>query len=138
MIAIDTNILLRYLLQDDPLQSPKANKLLSGRETILITDIVLVETIWTLRGKKYKLPKTDLVTVLSQLIEESNIVFEDSQTVWQALQDYRSAEKGNDVDFADTLILAKSQYDVGVKQTTFGGLFTFDKHLQQFRGTKKP
>jgi len=138
VIAIDTNILLRYLLQDDPVQSPKANKLLAGRELILITDIVLVEMIWTLRGKKYKLPKHDLVNVLSQLIEEPNIVFEDSQTIWQALQDYRSAEKGNEVDFADTLILAKSQYDVSMRQTHFGGLYTFDKHLQHFKGTKKP
>lgn len=39
MIAIDTNILLRYLLNDDPVQSEKATKIISGREKILVTDI---------------------------------------------------------------------------------------------------
>lgn len=138
MIAIDTNVLLRYLLQDDAAQSPKATKLLAGRQPVLITDVVLVETLWTLKGKKYKLPKRDLVTVLAQLMQEPNVVFENSQTVWNALQDYHTAETGNNVDFADTLILAKSQYTVNAKEASFEGLYTFDADLQTFKGTKKP
>ncbi len=47
MIAIDTNVLLRYLLQDDKKQSVKADKLVAGRRKVLITDVVLVETIFT-------------------------------------------------------------------------------------------
>lgn len=53
MIAIDTNLLLRYLLQDDPKQSAKAAALLAGEEDVLVTHVVLSETIWTLCGKKY-------------------------------------------------------------------------------------
>ena len=138
MIAIDTNVLLRYLLQDDAAQSLKATKLLAGRQPVLITDVVLVETLWTLKGKKYKLPKQDLVTVLSQLMQEPNVVFEDSQTVWTALQSYHTAATGNGVDFADTLILAKSQYAIKVKNSLFDGLYTFDADLQMFKGAKKP
>ena len=52
MIAVDTNILLRHLLGDDPIQAAKADKLINGKETVLITDVVLAETIWTLKGKK--------------------------------------------------------------------------------------
>ena len=48
MIAIDTNVLLRYLLQDDEKQANKATKLILGAESVLITDVVLTETIWTL------------------------------------------------------------------------------------------
>ena len=76
MIAVDTNVLLRYLLNDDQVQAAKAEKLINGKETVLITDVVLVETIWTLKGKKYQLNKTDLVTVIQALFKEPNIRFE--------------------------------------------------------------
>ena len=57
MIAIDTNVLLRYLLDDDTEQSPKAKKIIMGTDKVLLTDIVITETVWTLKGKKYKLDK---------------------------------------------------------------------------------
>ncbi|WP_321416679.1 PIN domain-containing protein [uncultured Desulfobacter sp.] len=60
MISIDTNVLLRYLLEDDAEQFRKAVKLISGQEKVLVTDVVLVETIWTLRGEKYQLKKPEL------------------------------------------------------------------------------
>lgn len=54
MIAIDTNVLLRHVLQDDDEQSPKASQLFDLHERVLVTDVVLVECIWTLSGKKYQ------------------------------------------------------------------------------------
>jgi len=69
LIAIDTNVLLRYLLNDDQSQAAVAEKLINGKEIVLITDVVLVETIWTLKGKKYQLNKTDLVTVIQALFK---------------------------------------------------------------------
>ncbi|HFE38753.1 MAG TPA: PIN domain-containing protein, partial [Gammaproteobacteria bacterium] len=48
MIAIDTNVLLRYLLWDDKPQAAKADRLINGTEPVLVTDVVLVETLWTL------------------------------------------------------------------------------------------
>jgi len=50
MIAIDTNVLLRYLLFDDEIQSKKAAKLINSHQLIYVSHIVLVETIWTLKG----------------------------------------------------------------------------------------
>lgn len=138
MIAIDTNVLLRYLLQDDKSQSVKATKLFTGHAKVLITDVVLVETVWTLKGKKYKLTKHDLLLVLDRLFKEPNIVFEDGQTVWSAFNNYRTAAPDCDVDFADTLILEKSQYDIDLKTETFDGLYTFDEELQKFNHTIKP
>ena len=64
MITIDTNVLLRYLLEDDAEQLQKAVKLIAGKRKVLITDVVLVETIWTLRGKKYQLDKAALVALM--------------------------------------------------------------------------
>jgi len=138
MIAIDTNVLLRYLLQDDDKQSSKVNKLFAGKRQILISDVVLAETIWTLKGKRYKLSKDNLLSTIDALFKEPNVRFEDGQTVWRALNDYRTASPKNKVDFADTLILKKSQYDTKLKSESFDGLYTFDAALQQLNNTKKP
>ncbi len=144
MIAIDTNVLLRYLLQDDKTQSAKADKLITGSRKVLVTDIVLVETIWTLKGKKYKLSKDDLLLVIDGLFKEPNISFEDGQTVWRAYNAIRVSEpvkvgkKKKDVDFADALILEKAEYDANRKGKSFDGLYTFDAAAQQFDNVNKP
>ena len=65
-------------------------------ETLLITDVVLVETVWTLAGRKYRLAKAELVTVLERLFSEPNIRFEDDQVVWRALQAYRSTASADE------------------------------------------
>ena len=59
MIAIDTNVLLRYLLLDDEIQAKKAADLIESRQSVYISHVVLVESVWTLKGKKYKLTNTD-------------------------------------------------------------------------------
>ena len=140
MIAIDTNVLLRYLLGDDKAQAAKAEKLVCGKKPVLITDIVLVETIWTLKGKKYQLKKSELLAVLQALFKEPNIRFEDGQTVWMALNDYRKAKPagGKDVDFSDTLIVRKAKFTASVQKMDFGGVYTFDIAARQLPGTKTP
>jgi len=144
VIAIDTNILLRYLLQDDVIHSPKANSLLRGKNMVLVTDVVLTETMWTLKGKKYRLTKVELLFVVDQLFKEANIVFEDGQTVWRALYNLRSTRpikvgsKKKDADFVDALILEKAKYDCDRKDKTFEGLFSFDEAAQQISGIKSP
>ena len=55
MIAVDTNILLRYLLGDDEQQAEKPSSLINGDDLVLITDVVLAEVVWTLAGRKYHL-----------------------------------------------------------------------------------
>ncbi len=52
MIAVDTNVLLRYLSHEDEVQAARADAIFDATETILITDVVLVETVWTLVGRK--------------------------------------------------------------------------------------
>ena len=140
MIAIDTNVLLRYLLDDDEAQAAKAEKLVFGKDPVLITDVVLVETIWTLKGKKYQLKKSELLAVLQALFKEPNIRFEDGQTVWLALNDYRKAKPtgGKEVDFSDTLIVRKAKFTASVQKVDFGGVYTFDIAAQKLPGTKAP
>ena len=144
MIAIDTNVLLRYLLQDDKTQSSKANRLIEGTKKVLVSDVVIAETIWTLKGKKYALEKDQLLSVLDRLFKEPNIEFEDGQTVWRAANSYRLTErlkvgsKKKAADFSDTLILEKSKYNFNKKNFPFEGLFSFDEAAQQIDGIEQP
>ncbi len=140
MIAIDTNVLLRYLLNDDQIQAAQADRLINGKEIVLITDVVLVETIWTLKGKKYQLNKADVVTVIQTLFKEPNIRFENGQVIWQALNDYRNALpiNGKLADFSDALIVQKARFIASDKSTELLGVYTFDIAAQQLPGTKSP
>jgi predicted nucleic-acid-binding protein len=137
VIAIDTNVLLRYLLDDDPEQSSLAAHLITGMRKILITDVVLVETLWTLRGKKYLLNKTELAAVVDALFQEPNIIFEESQVVWHALNDYRQAKKikGKEADFADALIVNKAKFLANEKRQKLEGVYTFDVAARLLPGT---
>ena len=144
MIAIDTSVLLRYLLEDDAKQSKKASAIITGSDNVLITDIVLTETIWTLKGKKYKLDKDSIIKVINALFEEPNIIFEDGQTVWRALSDYTKAKsikvsnKRKEVDFPDTLIVNKAQYVANKLNDVLDGVYTFDVALQEIPSTRVP
>ena len=143
MIAIDTNVLLRYLLNDDIEQSPKAKKIITGIDKILLTDIVIIETVWTLKGKKYKLDKEQIIETIYKLFEEPNIVFEDGQTIWRALGDYTSApavkvgNKLKDADFPDELIVNKARYVAKQKSQTLKCVYTFDKAAQEIPGIEQ-
>ena len=140
MIAIDTNILLRYLLEDDEKQSAQATRLIQGEQKVLVTDAALVETIWTLKGKKYQLTKPEIIETILQLFQETNIRFEDGQVVWKALSDYKNAKpvKGKEADFADALIVCKGRSVIEKQRAEFNGSFTFDKAAQKLPGAKAP
>jgi len=144
MITIDTNILLRYLLDDDKLQSKLASTLILGYEPVLIDDVVLVESIWTLKGMRYSLDKESILKVLNSLFEEPNIFFESEQAVWRSLNYFRNTKpinsggKRKEAEFSDALIVNKARYVADKKDSIFAGAYTFDIAAQQIPGTKKP
>lgn len=144
MIAIDTNVLLRYLLDDDKAQARKASALINSGNKVLITDVVLAETIWTLKGKRYNLDKEAIITVVHSLFEEPSIVFENGQTVWRAVNDFKNAKviksggKKKEADFPDALVVNKAKHIASVLNVEFDGAYTFDVAAQQIPGTKKP
>ena len=144
MIAIDTNVLLRYLLDDDKAQARAASVLINGNETVLITDIVLTEAMWTLKGKRYNLDRESIVKVIHSLFEEPNIRFESGQAVWRAVSDYKNAKpvksggKLKEADFPDALVVHKSLYTANILGVEFNGVYTFDVAAQELPGTKKP
>lgn len=128
MIAIDTNVLLRYLLSDDEIQAKKAAKLIESKQSVYVSHVVLVETIWTLKGKKYKLTPSEIDATIRALFEEQNIIIQDEELVWRALAEYRlhAVDGDSKLDFPDALILHTGR-DAAVQYgEKFGGFSTFD------------
>ena len=121
---------------------PKAVALLQRGKPILITDVVLVETIWTLRGKRYNLGRNELAKVVNSLIEERCIHFENSQTVWRALGDFRKAKvikvgkKIKQADFPDALITNKAISVIEGRGEEVEGIYTFDRAALELPFTK--
>ena len=144
MIAVDTNVLLRYLLHDDNAQAARADVVFDAADTVLITDVVLLETVWTLAGRKYRLDKAELVGVLEQLFREPSVRFEDDQVVWRALRDYRESEStgqagsGKDAGFADALIVFKALQAASDAGEALDAVYTFDSAMQGFPHTTPP
>lgn len=137
MIAVDTSVLLRYLLQDEEEQAARAANVFAAGETILVTDVVLVETIWTLSGRKYGLPKAQLVAVLERLFSEPGIRFENDQVVWRALHAYRSDRAAGETGaaghagFADALIVFKALQTAASDGELLDGVYIFDLAMQR-------
>ena len=133
MIAIDTNVLLRYLLADDAKQFTHAQKIIADHASVLITDVVLAETVWTLTGKRYGLGKEAICETLRALVGDGCFVFEDNQVIWTSLRDYENAKpiRGKSLDFADVLIANKAHYVASLKGVELSGFYSFDKAVTQ-------
>jgi predicted nucleic-acid-binding protein len=102
MIAIDSNVLLRYLLQDDAAQSPIADAFFAARtkdDPACVGLIVLVESWWVMRSKKVPVDKR--VAAFEALMSAVEVVVHDADLVRVAL---RAVTAG--ADFADALITA--------------------------------
>lgn len=119
MIGLDTNVLVRYLAQDDPKQAALATRLiesLGADEPGFVSHVVLAETLWVLESC-YAADPARVQQVVDVLLRTSGIVVERAESVWRALWQF----KQNDGEFADTLI-AVSAADAGCQAT-----YTFDK-----------
>jgi predicted nucleic-acid-binding protein len=102
MIAIDTNVVVRFLVADDLDQFQIAKRLIQS-ERIFVPSSVLLETEWVLRDG-YEFSKSDALAALRDLLNLENVVAEDRATAMQAL-----AWGSAGMDFADALHLAASK-----------------------------
>ena len=103
MIAIDTNVVVRYLTGDHPEQSPRARGLVDGNEAFVPVTVIL-ETAWVLRSA-YDYEIADLVRALRAFGGLPTVIIEDAEIVAEALD---RTEQG--LDFADALHLGKSRH----------------------------
>ena len=131
MIAFDTNVLLRLLLDDEETQSRQVEaivrQVVAAGDRILLPDIVLCELFWVLRSV-YQLPKADVVRTFQRLLAAEEFAFMDRPAVSQSLESYANGTAG----FSDYLI--------GQSATVAGATMTyaFDRALRRTAGFSHP
>ena len=105
MIGLDTNVLVRYVAQDDPVQSPKATEIIERRLTEenpgFISVVAMVETVWVL-DRAYGLSDQEVAAAIERTLQVDVLRVESEQEVFAAMVALR---EGNG-SFADALIAA--------------------------------
>ena len=131
MIGLDTNVIVRYLVEDDEAQSRRATTLIEATiardEELFISDIVMCETVWVL-SSSYRFSRTEIANTLAALLRARSMVFTSTDRLARSLDAFRNG-KG---DFADYLIreLARA---AGADTVA-----TFDRSLLKEPGFSKP
>ena len=118
MIGLDTNVVIRYLTQDDARQAAKANKLieqqLSPKSPGFITVITMVEIVWVLESC-YRQNRDDISRVLYSLLTTKQLVVECADKVYLALRRYGNAK----ADLSDALIAIIAEQEGCERVVTF-------------------
>lgn len=102
MTGLDTNVLVRYVMQDDPRQSPRATRLIesfSADDPGFVPVVTVVELVWVLSGS-YGLGRAQVSAVLDGLLRSKELVLDRPDLVSQALNRFSAGG----ADFADALI----------------------------------
>jgi predicted nucleic-acid-binding protein len=105
MIGLDSNILIRYLVQDDPIQSLKATEIIERRLTEenpgFVSIVAMVETVWVLE-RAYGLAAREIAAAVERILQADVLVVEYEQEVFTAM----IALKQGKGSFADAIIAA--------------------------------
>jgi len=105
VIGLDTNVLVRYLAQDDPVQSARATRLieeeLTERNPGFVSVVTMVETVWVL-GRAYGLSDRQVAATIERVLQTDVLVVENEQEVFAAIIALRRGTPS----FADALIAA--------------------------------
>lgn len=128
MIGLDTNILARYLVQDDPIQSSRASALidsLTGERRGYISVTALVELVWVLESN-YDLDKDGIIRVLEMLLRTRTFLVEQVATVSRAVDLFYTSR----ADFQDCLI------SCSCKAAGCDGILTFDSLAAKTAGMR--
>jgi predicted nucleic-acid-binding protein len=127
MIGLDTNIIVRYLTQDDPLQSRKAVKIIehtiSEGNPGYISLVTIAETAWVLE-RTYHFPSKDIARAIEMMLQADSLLIQNEQEIYTAMV----ALKTGTGTFADALIAALGQW-AGCAST-----LTFDKKAARISG----
>ena len=126
MIGLDTNVLVRYVAQDDTRQSPKATRLIESLTVDApgyVSLVSVVELVWVLTGC-YASTRDKICEVLETLLRTKEITVAHADTVWKALRLFKESK----ADFADCLI-ERSANEAGCSYTT-----TFDRDAAKHCG----
>jgi predicted nucleic-acid-binding protein len=118
MIALDTNVLVRFIVQDDRAQAAAATRLIAAEctseEPGFVNAIVLSELVWVLE-RSYGYTRAQIAPVLEGLLTSADLDFEHAACAWDSLQAYRTTNTG----FVDLFIGRINQAHGCTKTKTF-------------------
>ena len=129
MIGLDTNVVVRFLAQDDETQSPIATRFiarLSRERPGFISSVVLAEITWVL-ARAYKASREDIARAVEGLLRSAELIVENTDAAYRALGIYRASQSG---EFADALI-AQTAALAGASETV-----TFDQNAAAAPGMR--
>ena len=131
MISLDTNVLVRYLVEDDARQAALAATLIDRAirkdESLFVSDVVVCETVWVLAAA-YKFGRAEIAAVLRDVLRARHLAFAAPDQLTRALACF-AAGKG---DFADYLMREHA------RAAGYDEVATFDKVLLRERGFASP
>jgi len=126
MKGIDTNVLVRYLVQDDPDQARKASRFIAegctAEDPGIVNRIVLCELVWVLESA-YSYSREKVALALEGMLRTAQFKIENHEEAWSSLREYRSG-----ADFAAALICHVNR-GLGCEATV-----TFDRRAGRMAG----
>lgn len=127
MTGLDTNVVVRYLAQDNPIQSPKATQIVERRltedEPGFISLVTIVETVWVL-DRLYGLSSQEIAQAIERMLQADTLFIQNEQEVFTAMISLKTGQGS----FADALIGALGTW-AGCTST-----LTFDRKAARLRG----
>lgn len=121
MIGLDTNVVVRYLAQDDARQAAIATRLIEGslsaNERGFISIVTLAEIVWVM-SSNYDASRASVAEIVEGLLSAPQLMIERADVLWRALKAYGDSK----ADFSDAVIVVLGS-DAGCSKTV-----TFDRH----------
>ena len=130
MLTLDTNVIVRLLVGDDPQQTPIAEQAFLDAVAaggVYLPDVVLAEVAWVLRG--YDLERSTRHRLLERLVRTRGVVVDDIDAVIHALENFRDGG-----DLADQLILARAAAAHALPVLSFDRRFSASEGVELLSG----
>jgi len=123
---VDTNILVRHLTGDPPEMAARATAYLSSASELLLTDLVVAETIYVLESF-YKAPREQIAKAMRSLIAFGSIITVDPALLLRALEVYE----------IDRLDLAEAYLVASAETTGVNNVASFDRSIDRIKTIKR-
>ena len=128
---VDTNIFLRYLTKDDSSKYEKCKELfkkaMEGKITLTTSGMVIAELIWTLLSYYYRVPKADVIEMISIIVSTENIFIPESDIIADALVLYSR----KNIDYID------AYNSVYMKHYGFHEIYSYDRDFDAVENIKR-
>jgi predicted nucleic acid-binding protein len=117
---IDTNIIVRHLTGDPPAVAERATRFLASETDLLLTDLILAETVYVLESF-YEAPRTQVAEAIRSMIAFESIVCVDPAMLLRAIEVYETDR----LDFAEAYLVASAE------STQVGRIASFDRAIDR-------